>query len=133
LKEWQPGGHLTWGFGLARWAARLSPAARLQESNPTKQQLARQAVTSKIPKASVPRSHRRRRPDARLNPAGFSFALVGLGLLLLAFRPWLFRRGWTRSEESGRPPLYAPFLKVEGDTGHDKTPGLSSRINARGP
>ena len=30
------------GFGPARWAARLSPAARLPESNPTKQQLARQ-------------------------------------------------------------------------------------------
>jgi hypothetical protein len=43
----------TWGFGPARWAARLSPAARLPESNPTKQQLARQKryqpFTSKIP------------------------------------------------------------------------------------
>ena len=29
------------GFGPARWAARLSPAARLPESNPAKQQLAR--------------------------------------------------------------------------------------------
>jgi hypothetical protein len=54
---------------------------------------------------------------------GFSFALVGLGLLLLTFRFWLFGRGWIRSQKPGGPPLFAPFLKVEGDTGHIKTPG----------
>ena len=55
---------------------------------------------------------------------GFSFALFGLGLLLVAFRHWPFRRYRIRSDESGGPPLFAPFLKVEGDTGHIKTPGL---------
>jgi hypothetical protein len=54
---------------------------------------------------------------------GLSFALVGLGLLLLTFSFWLFGRGWIRSQKSGGPPLFAPFLKVEGDTGHIKTPG----------
>jgi hypothetical protein len=58
-------------------------------------------------------------------PAGLSrwiflFAPVWLDLLLLAFRAYLFGRGWIRSGESGNPPLFAPFLKVEGDTGHLK-------------
>ena len=84
--------------------------------------------------ACVSRSHRWYRPDARrVKPVGFSFALVGgLGLLLVAFRLWLFRCGWIRSEESSGPSLFAPFLKVEGDLGHIKTPG-SPRFNARGP
>ena len=74
--------------------------------------------------ASVSRSHRWCRPDAhRLNPAGFSFALAGLGqLLMLPFKLLLFRRG--RTEESGGPPLFEPSLKVEGDIGHFKTSGL---------
>src|SRR6516164_11332785 len=87
--------------------------------------------------ASVLRSHRGCGPDARrLKPLGFSFAFVGLGML--PFRSWLFRRGWIRSEESGGPPLFAPFLKVKGDTGHIKTPGLPpdhhirDQLNARG-
>src|SRR6516165_7337247 len=65
---------------------------------------------------SFPRSDRWCRRDARrFEPAGFSFAPVGLDLLLLAFRPWLFGRGWIRSGEFGGPPLFAPFSKVEGD------------------
>jgi len=50
----------------------------------------------------------------------FSFAAIWLDLLLLAFRAYLFGRGWIWSGESGKPPLFAPFLKVEGDTGHLK-------------
>jgi hypothetical protein len=54
---------------------------------------------------------------------GFSFALAGLGqLLMLPFKLLLFRRG--RTEESGGPPLFEPSLKVEGDIGHFKTSGL---------
>jgi hypothetical protein len=51
---------------------------------------------------------------------GFSSAPVWLDLLLPAFTAYLFGRGWSRSGESGSPPLFAPFLKVEGDTGHLK-------------
>jgi hypothetical protein len=34
--------------------------------------------------------------------------------------PAFFGRGWIWSGESSGPPLFAPFLKVEGDTGHLK-------------
>ena len=57
---------------------------------------------------------------AGFTTSGFSFAPGELDLLLLAFRAYLFGRGWVRSGESGSPPLFAPFLKVEGDTGHLK-------------
>ena len=70
--------------------------------------------------SSIPRSQRWRRPDAHwLNPVGFSFALAGLGQLLIQpFKFLFFGRGWTN--ESGGPPLFEPSLKVEGDIGHIK-------------
>ena len=70
--------------------------------------------------SSVPRSQRWRRPDAHwLNPVGFSFALAGLGqLLILPFKHLFFEGG--RTEESGGPSLFEPSLKVEGDIGHIK-------------
>jgi hypothetical protein len=75
--------------------------------------------------ASVPRSDRSCRSDARrFKPLDFSFAPAWLDLLLLAFRAYLFGRGWIRSGESGSPPLFAPFLKVEGDIGHFKLASL---------
>jgi hypothetical protein len=50
---------------------------------------------------------------------GFSFALAGLGqLLMLPFKLSLFGRG--RTNESGGPPLFEPSLKVEGDIDHIK-------------
>jgi hypothetical protein len=83
--------------------------------------------------ASVLRSDRWCRPDARrLDLLGFLLALAGLDLLLLTFRPWLFGRGWIWAGESGGPPLFAPFLKVEGNTGHLKTPGLSPSASTLG-
>jgi len=52
-----------------------------------------------------------------LNPVGFSFALAGLGqLLILPFKLLLFGRGGT--DESGGPPPFEPSLKVEGNIGH---------------
>src|SRR6516165_10507022 len=68
-----------------------------------------------------PRLDRWCRPHARrFERLDFSFAPVCLDLPLLAFRAYLFGRGWIRSGESGSPPLFAPFLKVEGHTGHLK-------------
>src|SRR6516162_6925412 len=62
-----------------------------------------------------PRLDRWCRPHARrFERLDFSFAPVWLDLPLLAFRAYLFGRGWIRSGESGSPPLFAPFLKVEG-------------------
>ena len=78
--------------------------------------------------AAVPRSQRWCSPDARrFKPVGFSFALVGLDLLLLAFRPWFLARldpvgriwrpiavrtffegrgGYWPYENSGLPPVH---------------------------
>src|SRR6516225_6530967 len=68
-----------------------------------------------------PRLDRWCRPHARrFERLDFSFAPVWLDLLLLAFRAYLFGRGWIRSGESGSPPLFVPFLNVEGNTGHLK-------------
>jgi len=55
---------------------------------------------------------------------GFSFALAGLGhLLILAFKLSFFERG--RTDESGGPPLFEPSLKVEGDIGHIQPPDFA--------
>jgi hypothetical protein len=79
------------------------------------------------PYATSPRQSRRRcRPQARrFNPASLLFGFGWRGkLLILAFRLMRFRcRRWSRPCKSGGPPLFAPFLEVEGDTGHIKTPG----------
>src|SRR6266851_5488598 len=84
--------------------------------------------------ASVPRSHRRCRPQAcRFNSAGFSFGFAGRGqLLILPFKLTL-RRGRHRPQKSGGPPLFAPSLKVQGDDTHNNSrfsviPGPQSPI-----
>jgi hypothetical protein len=65
--------------------------------------------------ASVPRSHRRCRPQARcFNPAGFSFGFGGFGKLLL-LRLALGCRWRSRPTKSGGPALFAPSLKLQGD------------------
>jgi len=71
-------------------------------------------------------SHRWGRPDAHWpNPVVFSFALAGLGeLLIMPFKPLLFGRG--RTNEPGGPPLFEPSLKVEGEIGHIKPLGFTS-------
>jgi hypothetical protein len=65
---------------------------------------------------------------------GFSFALAGLGeLLILPFKLLLFGRG--RTNEPGGPPLFEPSLKFEREIGHIKPLGLTPvhSINAVGP
>jgi hypothetical protein len=53
---------------------------------------------------------------------GFSFALAGLGQLLIPpFKLLLFGRRGT--DESGGPPPFEPSLKVEGNIGHIAFPG----------
>jgi hypothetical protein len=55
---------------------------------------------------------------------GFSFALAGLGQLLIPpFKLLLFGRG--RPDEPGSPPLFEPSLKVERDIGHIKPLGFT--------
>jgi hypothetical protein len=88
--------------------------------------------------ASVPRSHRRCRPEARrLSLAGFSFALAGRGdLLALPFWPSLPRCDrFHRPRKSSGPPLFAPSLKVQGDDTHnnsglfgDLTPSIAEQL-----
>jgi len=77
-------------------------------------------------RASVPRSHRRRRLQARpLNATGFSFAVVGCGellLLLLPFKAILLSEG-ARGRKSGSPPLFAPSFKVQRNTAHNRSSG----------
>jgi hypothetical protein len=69
--------------------------------------------------ASVPRSRRRCRPQARrLNPAVFSFGFGGLGKLLL-LRLALGRRWRSRPDKSGGPPLFEPSLKVQRNVAHN--------------
>jgi hypothetical protein len=88
-------------------------------------------LTSGLPreswKASARVSHSRCRPQAhRLNAAGFSFAVVGRGELLLPFKAVLLAER-ACGLKSGRPPLLAPSFNVEGDIAHDSNaPGLRS-------
>jgi hypothetical protein len=76
--------------------------------------------------ASVPAlTHRCYRSQAcRFSPAGFSFAVVGRGeLLLLPFKAMLLSER-ARGLKSGGPPLFAPSFKVQGDIAHNsKAPG----------
>jgi hypothetical protein len=83
-------------------------------------------------RASVPRSHRLRRPQARrLNAAGFSFAVVGRGeLLLLPFKAMLLSE-CARGRKSGSPPLFAPSFKVQGDIAHNQSSGFRSRPRSK--
>ena len=77
--------------------------------------------------ASVPRSLGRCRPQAlRFNPARFSFGFGGLGKLLLLLRLALGRRGRSRPTQSGGPPLFTPFLKVEGYRTHNRNSGFAA-------
>jgi hypothetical protein len=82
--------------------------------------------------ASVPAlTHRRYRPQARrFSPAGFSFAVVGRGeLLLLQLLPFkaILLSECERGRKSGSPPLFAPSFKVQGDIAHNsKAPGSRS-------
>ena len=68
------------------------------------------------------------RAQTASDPAGLSFAPIGLDLLLLFFRI-LFGRGCIGSRESSVPPPFAPFLKVEWDLGHIKAPGVRAAWN----
>src|SRR5450631_3292898 len=72
--------------------------------------------------ASVPRSHRRCRPQTcRFNSAVFSFGFAERGqLLILPFKLTL-RRGRHRPQKSGGPSLFAPSLKVQGDDTHNNS------------
>ena len=88
---------------------------------------------------SVPRSHRRFRPQARrLNVAGFSFAVIGRGeLLLLPFKAMLLSER-ARRRKSGRPPPLATSFKVQGDIAHNSknsgfavAPGLRPQRSPR--
>ena len=80
-----------------------------------------------------------RRQARRLNNAGFAFAVVGRGelLMLLLFKamPLLERAG---GRKSGGPPLLAPSFKVQRDTAHNQSSGFAvaprvKGLNARGP
>ena len=88
--------------------------------------------------ASVPRSHRGRRPQTlRLNPVGFSFALSGRGdLLALSFRPLLSRCDrLLRPGKSSGPTLFAPSLKVQRDDTHNPPPtkAFNTHCALKGP
>ena len=80
------------------------------------------------------------RPQARrLNAAGFSFAVVGRGelLMLLPFKAMLLSER-ARGGKSGSPPLFAPSFKVQGNTAHNQSSGFAvaprvKGLNARGP
>jgi hypothetical protein len=81
------------------------------------------------------------RPQARrLNAAGFSFAVVGRGqllMLLLPFKAMLLSER-ARGRKSGSPPLFAPFFKVQRNTAHNQSSGFAvaprvKGLNARGP
>ncbi len=88
-------------------------------------------------RASVPRSHRGRRPQTRrLNPVGFSFALSGRGdLLALSFRPLLSRCDRLRPGKSSGPTLFAPSLKVQRDDTHNPPPtkAFNTHCALKGP
>ena len=69
------------------------------------------------------------RPQARrLNAAGFSFAVVGRGellMLLLPFKAMLLSER-ARGRKSGSPPLFAPFFKVQRNTAHIQSSGFAA-------
>jgi hypothetical protein len=76
--------------------------------------------------ASVPRSNRRYRPQARrFNPAGFSFGFGGFGKLLLLLRMALGRRWRSQPTKSCGPPLFEPSLKVQWYTAHSRNSGFA--------
>jgi hypothetical protein len=78
------------------------------------------------------------RPQVRrANAAGFAFAVVGHGELLMLFLPFkamlLSQRAGGR--KSGGPPLLAPSFKVQRNTAHNPSSGLvvapvSKELNA---
>jgi hypothetical protein len=75
--------------------------------------------------ASVPRSRRRCRPQARRFNPGFSFGFGGFGKLLLLLR-LAFERWQRRPAKSGGPPLFEPSLKIQGYTAHIGNSGSRS-------
>jgi hypothetical protein len=76
--------------------------------------------------ASVPRSHRPCRPQARrVKPTGFSFGFGGFGKLLsLLLRLALGCRWRSRPTKSSGPALLEPSLKVQGNA-HNRTSGFA--------
>jgi hypothetical protein len=75
--------------------------------------------------ASVARSRRRCRPQARRFNPGFYFGFGGFGKLLLLLR-LAFGRWQRRPAKSGGPPLFEPSLKVQGYTAHNRNSGSRS-------
>ena len=76
--------------------------------------------------ASAPAlTHRCYRSQARhFSPAGFSFAVVGRGELLLPFKAMLLSER-TRGLKSGGPPLLTPSFKVQRNTAHNRNSGFA--------
>jgi hypothetical protein len=73
----------------------------------------------------------------RLNAAGFSFAVVERGDLLLPFKAMLFSER-ASGQKSGSPPLLAPSLKFQRNIAHNQSSGFAvapgvKGLNARGP
>ena len=80
-----------------------------------------------------------RRQARQLNAAGFSFAVVGRGelLMLLPFKAMLLLER-ARGRKSGGSPLLAPSFKVQRITAHNQSSGFTvahglKTHNARGP
>jgi hypothetical protein len=70
----------------------------------------------------------------RLNAAGFAFAVVGCGdlMLLLPFKAMLLLKR-ARGRKSGGPPLFAPSFKVQRNTGHNQSSGSAVAPQVQGP
>jgi hypothetical protein len=66
-----------------------------------------------------------RRQARRVNAAGFSFAVVGRGelLMLLPFKAMLLFES-ARGRKAGGPPLLAPSFKIQRNTAHNQAPGF---------
>jgi hypothetical protein len=71
---------------------------------------------------------RKDRPQVRrVNAAGFSFAVIGRGelMLLLTFKAMLLSER-ARGRKSGGPPLLAPSFEIKRDV-HDQRSGFLGR------
>src|SRR5712664_4233208 len=78
------------------------------------------------PRILPPRTARGRPQTRRGNAAGFSFAVVGRGelLMLLPFKAMLFFES-ARGRKAGGPPLLAPSFKVQRDNAHNQSSGFT--------